>query len=145
MSDPRQAPDFLSLLTDVKDRGNGNYLACCPAHEDKSPSLSVKVDTDGTVLVHCFGGCSAQQIVESVGLELKDLFPPNLDKHSFRKSQKPRYNYKDLLFILAHESLVVFIAANDLKQGKALSDVDQQRLEQACGRIQRIKEVAENA
>jgi DNA primase len=48
---------FLDKLTKVKRTGNGTWLACCPAHEDRSPSMSVRELDDGRVLVHCFAGC----------------------------------------------------------------------------------------
>jgi len=33
---------LLSRLEKVKPHGNGKYLACCPAHNDKSPSLAIR-------------------------------------------------------------------------------------------------------
>jgi hypothetical protein len=55
----------------------------CPAHADDTPSLSVKQDR-GKVLVHCFGGCSQEAVIEALerrglwrtsesGLRLKEL------------------------------------------------------------------------
>lgn len=65
---------LLSRLDGVK--GNSpRYMAKCPSHEDKSPSLRVTSLDDGRVLIHCFAGCSAADVVASVGLELGDLFP----------------------------------------------------------------------
>ncbi len=32
--------------------------ACCPAHQDKHPSLSVRDGDGNTLLTHCFSGCS---------------------------------------------------------------------------------------
>jgi hypothetical protein len=55
-------------------------MACCPAHDDSSPSLSVAEASDGRVLVKCFGGCSALDVITAVGLEWDDLFPES-DKH----------------------------------------------------------------
>lgn len=51
------------------------WSAKCPAHEDRSPSLSVKALDDGRVLVHCHAGCSAADVLASVGMSLKDLYP----------------------------------------------------------------------
>ena len=51
--------------------------ARCPAHDDSRNSLSVGEDEDGTVLLHCFVGCSAEQITTAIGLSLADLYPPN--------------------------------------------------------------------
>ena len=68
---------LLSRLEKVKPNGSGKYLACCPAHTDKSPSLSIKETEDGKILIHCFSGCAVADIVAAVGLELSDLMPDN--------------------------------------------------------------------
>ena len=50
----------------------------CPAHDDRNASLSVAEGDDGRVLVKCFAGCSVEEIVAELGLEMRDLFdqPP---------------------------------------------------------------------
>lgn len=45
----------------------------CPAHEDRSPSLSVRA-VDDRVLVHCFGGCAVDEVLAAVGWVRRDLF-----------------------------------------------------------------------
>ena len=55
--------------------GGGRWLARCPAHEDRSPSLSMAGD-EGRVLLRCHAGCDVAAIVGVLGLELADLFPP---------------------------------------------------------------------
>jgi putative DNA primase/helicase len=65
--------DFLSLLHGVKTNGS-NFVARCPAHDDNQQSLAVSEGTDGRVLINCFAGCTAADVVAAVGLELKDLF-----------------------------------------------------------------------
>lgn len=64
----------LERLDRVK-RGGGGFVARCPAHEDRNPSLSVSEGQDGRVLVRCHRGCTVEAIVAAVGLELADLFP----------------------------------------------------------------------
>ena len=67
---------LLSLLDKVRSRGPGQWSARCPAHDDDGPSLSIKETPDGVVLVRCFAGCSVDEVVGAVGLDLADLFPP---------------------------------------------------------------------
>ena len=67
---------LLDRLEKVRKTGPGRWIACCPAHDDHSPSLALRELDDGRVLVHCFAGCSAHEIVSAVGLDLSDLFPP---------------------------------------------------------------------
>jgi hypothetical protein len=52
------------------DRG---WSACCPAHNDSTPSLSISNGNQGVVL-HCHAGCSTDNIVAELGLKMADLF-----------------------------------------------------------------------
>jgi hypothetical protein len=83
----------LDHLKDVRKSGNG-WEACCPAHDDHRPSLSVAEGDDGKVLLKCRVGCTFEEIVKAMGLETKDLFPG--DHHS---NGRPRmvafYDYRD--------------------------------------------------
>lgn len=65
--------DFLARLEKVEAHGTDCWTACCPAHADASPSLSVSAK-DGRILVHCHAGCTAADIVQSMGLGMRDLF-----------------------------------------------------------------------
>ncbi len=65
--------EFISKLNKVKKINFGEYIASCPAHDDKNPSLSV-TEREGKILLHCHGGCSAEDIVRAMGLTMKDLF-----------------------------------------------------------------------
>ena len=67
--------NFLSRLGKVKQTGNGNWIACCPAHADRSPSLVISEGVDKRILIHCFAGCIPSDILASVGMEFSDLFP----------------------------------------------------------------------
>lgn len=67
--------EILSKLSDVKDKGNGQYQARCPAHDDQNPSFSLKIDENGKILVHCFAGCSFENICKALGVEAGKLYP----------------------------------------------------------------------
>lgn len=60
-----------SLVTNRKTDG---FMAQCPAHDDRNPSLSVKRADDGNVLVHCFAGCTTEAICSALGIKVRDLF-----------------------------------------------------------------------
>lgn len=68
--------EILPKLEGVRDSG-GKFTARCPAHDDRNPSLSVS-ERDGKILLHCFAGCSVEQVLAELGVEAKDLFvePP---------------------------------------------------------------------
>jgi putative DNA primase/helicase len=65
----------LARLERVKRSGNG-WVARCPAHEDRHPSLSIGIGEDGRVLLHCHAGaaCPVEAIVAALGLKMRDLF-----------------------------------------------------------------------
>ena len=64
----------LTAIGDYKRSGK-SYKARCRAHKDKSPSLSISAAEDGTVLLKCHSGCTAEAIVTAIGLTMRDLFP----------------------------------------------------------------------
>ena len=50
-----------------------SWHACCPAHDDTTPSLSITPNAD-KVLLHCHAGCTVEAIVTALELTLADLF-----------------------------------------------------------------------
>lgn len=64
--------NILSKFKNVKSTGDNQFIALCPAHKDKTPSLSIKL-TEKKILLNCFTGCKTEEIVKSVGLKMKDL------------------------------------------------------------------------
>jgi len=65
---------FVSHLDKARKTGDRSYQACCPAHDDNSPSLAVTAATDGRILIHCYAGCDPSSVMSAVGLSLSDLF-----------------------------------------------------------------------
>jgi hypothetical protein len=49
-----------------EQRGRSQWVACCPAHDDAAPSLSVGIGRSGHVIAHCFAGCSFAQVSEAL-------------------------------------------------------------------------------
>lgn len=132
------ADEIVANLDRAKRVGDGRWVARCPAHEDRSPSLSVRALDDGRTLLHCFAGCSVEDIVGALGLALEDLFPPRLEAQRAPRERKP-WSDRQLLEMIDRETIVVFIAACDLTlEGRALSDVDASRLRRARERITAI-------
>lgn len=83
--------DLLHRLDDVRSRGPGRWVAQCPSHNDRTPSLSIREGQDGRLLVHDFGGCSSNEIVAALGLGLKDLFTDSLRTCGSRPMPKPAH------------------------------------------------------
>lgn len=55
-------------------RTNTGWIARCPAHEDRSPSLSIHEGRDGRTLLKCYAGCDVAAIARALQLEVSDLF-----------------------------------------------------------------------
>lgn len=60
------------------------WMACCPAHRDRTPSLSITTGRDGKVLVHCFAGCAQDDVIAQLkqdGLWVTELRGGRPDVH----------------------------------------------------------------
>src|SRR2546430_7447609 len=77
MGGPMRAEAIIAMLSGVRSAGTDRWTARCPAHEDHSPSLTIR-QTDDRVLIHCWAGCSAADICWALGLELADLFADSI-------------------------------------------------------------------
>jgi hypothetical protein len=73
-SSSRALEKVLAHLKGVRASRCG-WTACCPAHGDRVPSLSIGLGEHGQVLLKCFAGCSVACIVQAMGLTMMDLFP----------------------------------------------------------------------
>ena len=114
----------LVRLDKVKSAGPGRWKACCPAHDDTHPSLSIREADDGKVLLHCWAGCSSTDITAAIGLELRDLFPG--EKATRRGPSRAA---------VEHERTVYQIGLSMLQSGTRLSADDQARFELAKQRL----------
>jgi DNA primase len=47
-------------------KAGGAWMAHCPAHEDREPSLSITDTESGKVLVHCHAGCSQRDVIAAL-------------------------------------------------------------------------------
>jgi hypothetical protein len=79
--------EFLHRLYGVR-RGGSGYVARCPAHDDKRPSLSLTEDS-GRILIHCHAGCTTKQILDKLGLEFRDLYDKRITQPSRNSLGEP--------------------------------------------------------
>lgn len=140
-SNESQAEKLLNRLDGVRRTGPGRWVAKCPAHEDRAPSLSLRQCDDGRMLVHCFAGCDVQSILDSIGLEFSDLFPAKrIDHHVPR--ERALFDARDALRCLSREVLVLLGASAKLLSGQCLSTDDLERLQVCANVILTVKEKA---
>lgn len=126
--------EFLARLEGLRKSGPDRWMALCPGHADRNPSLSVRVLPDGVILVRCHAGCEMAHVVGAMGLCASDLFPTPPAKVNVRRS-RPALPLADVLAGLAHEVAVASIASCDLRTFGRLESADHERLLLACMRI----------
>lgn len=131
---------LLNGLHGVRQTGHNKYVARCSAHDDRSPSLAIKDCGDGRVLIHCFAGCETEDVLSAVDLTFADLMPERIGgEHSYKPQ---RFDARQVLATLDHESLVVAIIGADLLEHRAIDESTWNRLTQAVGRINTARAIA---
>jgi hypothetical protein len=126
---------LLARLAGVKKRGAARWVARCPAHEDKSPSLSIVELPDGRILLHDFAGCDVEAVLDALGMQFGDLFPAPL-AHNLPAQRSARAHFhaaSDVLKIMAHEALIIALAGENIANGVTLDDDDRARVLEAVG------------
>ncbi len=101
-----------SGLNKVKWPGDYKFSACCPAHDDRNPSLSVS-DKNGKILVKCFAGCTQEEVIGA----LRDLGL----WHSASRHQLERRKRADLKKDIRHHQQMILLGAASTKE---LSEAD---------------------
>ncbi len=87
----------LAMVKEVKARKKHrrSWIAQCPAHSDNSPSLYVDEGESGNVLIKCWAGCGATDVIDAVGVHITSLFPDG-DYDSRARRQKKDVDYHEL-------------------------------------------------
>ena len=131
----------LSGLQKVKKTGEGKYLALCPAHNDKTPSLAIKA-VDDRVLLHCFGGCETADVLSALNLTFADIMP-NECNGNFPKEKKPFYA-SEVLQTVRDEAQFTHFCAIHMSKGFQLCDADLKRLSMASTNLKHAYEVTKH-
>jgi len=118
---------------------NNQYQCLCPAHNDRTASLSIKFNDDGRVLMNCFAGCDIENIIGSVGLSFNDIIPNRIDD---LKPVGKIFNPYAVLKSLRDEIMIVLMMALSIRKKEQISNEDYDRFIIA---YQRIREGYENA
>jgi len=126
------AQDVLDRLEKVTG-SKGKWMACCPAHQDKSPSLAV-TETDDRVLVHCFSGCDTQDVTAAIGLNVADLFYNKLAGAEMTERKRQRFEE-----VLKSERIQVAIINTVEKVERPLTNHERDRRSLGQQRINKIE------
>jgi hypothetical protein len=120
------ADKLLTRLDKVRQVKPSQWVALCPAHADKTPSLRITEVEDGKLLLKCWAGCTTKEVVTAIGLEQRDLFQSCGSKAN---RTAPSRAAVDL------ERMVYRIGQSQIASGKELSATDRQRLALARDRL----------
>lgn len=125
-----------SRLEGVKRTGRDRWLALCPAHPDRRPSLAIRALEDGRTLIHCHSRqCEVESIVGAIGLEMTDLFPPRDTRPGAGAAAEPRpFSVRDLISALHSELHVAWVLLADLAAGREATARDRKRAAKARDR-----------
>jgi hypothetical protein len=132
--------NFVSRLSKAKRTGKDSWIACCPAHDDKSPSMTVREAEDGKLLIHCFAECSVENIIGALGLGFDDIMPDRVSDE-YRKARKIPFSPSDVLACIKSDSMIIYLAMCDLDKGIELSKERIINLKKAAGRIYSASEL----
>jgi len=105
--------EILSRLEHVKKTADG-WMAECPGHSDKTPSLCIKTGGGGRTLFHCQAGCQTETVCAALGIRLADLFAEKSKRIGAGKEIVATYPYHDANGKLLFE--VVRFAPKDFRQ-----------------------------
>lgn len=129
--------DVVARLDKVRQTGSSRWTACCPAHDDKNPSLTISQGEDGRVLIHCFSGCGIDAIAAALNLDVSDFMPERLPGQRYKPIRKP-FPAADVLEMLRTEATIIWLAGCDMSKGIALTEEQKARLDLAASRFEAV-------
>jgi len=86
----------LEALPRAREARSGAWVASCPGHRDRRPSLGWSVGSDGRVLMRCHAGCATEAIVAALGIAMSDLFVSAQPTGAVRAETKPRVSRHEI-------------------------------------------------
>ena len=116
--------NLLGTLNPTKTKSG--WQARCPAHDDRKSSLSIAQRADGGLLLHCHAGCDTERVVSCMGMEMKDLFPPQEEDYSAAAKYQP-----------ATEAEIVALLGDDEQPENEEHDDDLRHYEKRTAEIHR--------
>lgn len=134
-----KAQALLDRLNGVQKRSADQWSARCPAHDDHGPSLSIRELNDGRLLLHCFAGCSALEVLEALGMNFEDLFPEKL-RDAGPIQRRRLITASQALELLRFEAILLAVVAHDLARGLPIPAETTERVAVAAGRISALAE-----
>ena len=126
-------PDLVEIIAEhlgARRTGVGRWIAHCPAHPDRSPSLSIAAGRDGKVLVRCWVGCDLTTVLKSAGLSVSSLFPsgppptPEQCSRLERKRERQLVAQQEERYTVKKNAIALASSRSRTASGGAKVDVD---------------------
>ena len=117
---------LLNRLQGVKQLHKGihaaRYVAKCPAHDDRNPSLAVTLTNHDQVLIYCHSQkCGANDVLAAVGLEFKDLHDKRLDYRGYKRVKRA-FSLEQLFEVAQYDIAFISQCNKILIEGKPLPE-----------------------
>lgn len=91
-------PGEIVRIFNAKKAGKDKYSAKCPCHADKSRDTLSLREGKKLMLVYCWAGCDARDVLAAVGLRFRDLFYMSRDVSSEALKKHYRKQYAAKLY-----------------------------------------------
>lgn len=133
---------LLSRLTKVRVGSKQHWMACCPAHADRSPSLSIRQADDGKILIKCFAGCPTDHVLSAVRLSYSDLFPSLESRYAYaeRVVAHQKFSAAKIKAEVERCQLRLDMAKDLRQQGIKLNSADLETERQAFIKLRRLQQ-----
>ena len=116
--------ELSTKLNKFRRISEGRYIACCPVHGDKNPSLGITLKDNGKWLINCLScGANGQAVCDVLGIDVTALFPPN-DNPRYEKQPRIGFSAWQLLHAIQPDLVRLLVIANMLREIEALTEED---------------------
>ena len=132
---------FLNRFQGVKTSGKNRWTCKCSAHDDRSPSMHIKLEDDGKILINCKAGCGAEDILGAIGMEFSDLMPEQAT-HQRQKPRKQILYATEALDLIRYEAQIILASGYALRNGTLTND-DLVRVEKSMQTINKCLELTQ--
>lgn len=133
-------PTEIVRIFGARKAGRDRWKAKCPCHDDRSRDTLRITEGKRAILIHCWAGCDARDVLGKVGLRFRDLFYTSRDTDSAKLRSVYRQRYIDSLYEreVRMQSLRMWLSALECKQKpvrtKTRFECD---IERFCARLER--------
>ena len=123
-----KAFEIANLCRVSHETKEGTFVCYCPAHKEgkeRTPSLYI-TQYDGKVGMHCFAGCTYEEVTKAIGITPGDLFDD-----SDRSQVEKKYTREDA----QQDAILIAINRASAKRGETIIDTDTQAVKKAAMRL----------